>query len=155
MDINVGDKLVIKCANEIPEYPQFGFNNDMKKYCGKTVTVVRLDPRAPGKPLIGIKEDGGRWAWSVDMVKEVLDKKNPNAIKTLDKLDNRSLFRVGGLFEGKARVCKVAFTDAAGYVPSVIFITMAGPVGSVTLEEVVLTNKLRSGEVTIMCIERG
>lgn len=77
-----------------------------------------------------------------------MTKNNPQAIKDVSKLGN-GLFRVAGLFKGKARVCQVKVDgNNAWFYP-------VNPILDLVLEDVAgLTHRLSTGEISIMCIER-
>lgn len=79
-------------------------------------------------------------------------KRNPNLCTTRESLlkGTGSLFRISGLFEGKARVCWVAH--------------LAGDIFSATTAACSVEDEeslnfslhaVKSGKINIMCIERG
>lgn len=76
-------------------------------------------------------------------------KRNPNLCTTRESLlkGTGSLFRINGLFYGKARVCRVIYYGGRNYQA----ITLSGAIE----KRVFNINDVRDGKINIMCIERG
>lgn len=75
-------------------------------------------------------------------------KKNPNLCTTVESLTKGkdSIFRISGLFEGRARVCWLDKTRN-GFLA----VTVSGNKESVVFK----LEDVQSGKINIMCIERG
>lgn len=76
-------------------------------------------------------------------------KLNPNLCTTHESLTKgfASIYRVSGVFEGKARVCSLMHLAEGLYHAT----TLAG----IPQKKVFHLDKVKSGEINIMCIERG
>lgn len=59
-------KLIEQYGDNGNGFPEIicGFNDDMKKFCGHTVTII--DKK--GYKTYSIKEDGEMWAWTSQML---------------------------------------------------------------------------------------
>ncbi len=79
-------------------------------------------------------------------------KKNPNLCTTHESLTKGegSLYRISGLFKGKARVCWVYHVEKDVYGAT----TAACQVDNEKTEYFKIKNA-KSGKINIMCIERG
>lgn len=77
-------------------------------------------------------------------------KRNPNLCTTVESLTKgkySSLFRISGLFKGKARVCKVIYYGGGVFQATTVVGKPAKRIFNI--EDVV------AGKINIMCIERG
>lgn len=80
-----------------------------------------------------------------------MSKKNPNLCTTHESLTKgeNSLYRISGLYEGKARVCVIMPTKFR----RVFKARTVG--GKVTGDRAFHIDKVTKGDINIMCIERG
>lgn len=78
-----------------------------------------------------------------------MSKKNPNLCTTPESLTKglRSLYRISGLFEGKARVCTLIRLSPNQFQA----VTCTGKIQ----KRIFALTSVVNGKINIMCIERG
>ncbi len=159
MTFKIGDVVTIKKDLKKHSYDTNGVmvKADMALLGGSKAKVVSVNEfkNRYGKLYISYNlsfdYNYNPWSWTEEMFEPAV-KVNKNLITDLDKgIQGNSLYRVYGLFKGKAKVC---YLTTLGCDVKVIK-ACGGSDFFLMLSKNSLKKKIDSGEVKIMCIERN